>query len=309
MTLRPAAADPGARDSVTVDAHAKINLELRITAVRPDGFHELETVFQSLELHDTLRCERREGPLAIECRAPGVPAGPGNLVWRAAAALWRHLGRDGEPAGAAVRLEKRIPVQAGLGGGSADAAAALVGLARLWGAEPDPGALGSMAAGLGSDVAFFLTGGTALGRGRGERLVGLPDLAPHWVVLFCPGFGVSTADAYAWFDAEPRAAAGPRAAPLDSSWALGAGPIRNDLEGPVTRRHPEIAAARTALLTLGARVAGMSGSGSTVFGLFEVRAAAERALAAVAPGAAPGGRALLTRTIAKDGSAGLPGSA
>lgn len=294
--------------SITVNAYAKINLELRITAVRPDEFHELETVFQSIELHDTLRCERREGPFRIVCDAPGVPAGPANLVWRAAAALWRHLGRDGEPAGAVVALEKGIPVQAGLGGGSADAAAALVGLARVWGAEMDPAALAAIAAGIGSDVAFFLTGGTALGFGRGERLVPLPDLAPHWVVLVRPGFGISTAEAYRWYDAAAAVGGWPPPAPLNGSWALGTGPIRNDLEGPVAARHPEIAAARTALLASGARAAGMSGSGSAVFGLFEAREAAERALATVGAGASGEGWSHLTRTRPRTGPSGLPGS-
>jgi len=294
-------------DSVTVHAHAKINLELRVTGARADGFHELETVFQSLELHDTLRCERRDGPFRIACDAPGVPVDSGNLVWRAAEALWRHLGRDGEPAGAVVALDKRIPVRAGLGGGSADAAAALVGLADIWGAGPPPAALASMAAGIGSDVAFSLTGGTALGLGRGERLVPLPDLAPHWVVLAQPGFGVSTAEAYRWYDGV-ASAGGVAPAPLDVAWTLGTGPIRNDLEGPVAARHPEIAAARTALLESGARVAGMSGSGSAVFGLFEARGPAERALAVVGSAVARGGRTHLTRTRSRGGPRGLPGS-
>jgi len=294
--------------AITVRAHAKINLELRVTATRPDGFHELETVFQSIELHDTLRCERCEGPFRIACDAPGVPAGPANLVWRAAAALWRHLGRDGEPAGALVTIEKGIPVEGGLGGGSADAAAALVGLAGLWDAEADATALAAMAAGIGSDVAFFLTGGTALGLGRGERLVPMPDLAPHWVVLARPGFGVSTAEAYRWYDAAAAAGVRPPAAPLDGSWTLGAGAIRNDLEGPVAARHPEIAALGTALLASGARVTGMSGSGSVVFGLFEGREAAARARERVAADLPAGGWSRLTHTRPRGGPSGLPGS-
>jgi 4-diphosphocytidyl-2-C-methyl-D-erythritol kinase len=293
---------------VTVRAHAKINLELRVTAARPDGFHELETVFQSIELHDTLRCERREGAFGIVCDAPGVPTDRDNLVWRAAEALWRHLGRDGAPAGAAVVIDKRIPARAGLGGGSADAAAALVGLSGLWGGETDPVALGTIAAEIGSDVAFCLTGGTALGLGRGERLVPLPDLAPHWVVLVRPGFGVSTSEAYRWYDAAAAAGATPPSAALDPSWRLGAGPIRNDLEGPVAARHPEIAVVRAALLASGARAAGMSGSGSVVFGLFEARGAAERAIATLGSGAPAGGWTHLTSTRPRAGPCGLPGS-
>jgi len=298
----------GRSAAVTVRAHAKINLELRVTAARPDGYHELETVFQSIELHDVLRCEPREGPFRIVCDAPRVPAGPDNLVWRAAEALWRRLGRGGEPAGAVVTLDKRIPVQAGLGGGSADAAAALVALAGLWGGKTDAAALAPVAAEIGSDVAFFLTGGTALGFGRGERLLPLPDLAPHWVVLVRPGFGVSTADAYRWFDAAGPAGDRGAAAPLDRSWTLGAGPIRNDLEGPVAARHPEIASIRTALMASGARVAGLSGSGSAVFGLFGSRAAAERAREVVGAAVPGDGWTHVTTTRPAAGSSGLPGS-
>jgi len=305
---RPPASDVRPPVATSIRAHAKVNLELRVTAVRPDGYHELETVFQSIALHDTLRFERCDGPFRIACDAPDVPTGPENLVWRAAAALWRHLGRAGEPAGARVAIEKGIPVRAGLGGGSADAAAALVGLARVWGADPGAAALAALAAGIGSDVAFFLTGGTALGFGRGERLVPLPDLAPCWVALVRPGFGVSTAEAYRWYDAAAPTLAQASAGPLDDAWVLGTGAIRNDLEGPVAARHPEIAAIRTALLAAGARAAGMSGSGSAVFGLFDTRAAAARALPAVGVGAADGAWTCLTRTSPRAGPSGLPGS-
>ncbi len=118
--------------AVTVRAHAKINLDLRVLGTRPDGFHELRTVFQAISLHDTLECVPRDGPFAIECEAAGVPLDRSNLVWRAAEALWRSLRASGSVRDVLVRLEKRIPLQAGLGGGSADAAAALLGLAHAW---------------------------------------------------------------------------------------------------------------------------------------------------------------------------------
>jgi 4-diphosphocytidyl-2-C-methyl-D-erythritol kinase len=283
---------------VTLRAHAKINLELQITGVRPDGFHDLETVLQSIELHDTLHCEERAGAFALTCDAPDVPADARNLVWRAAATLWTWLGRGGEPAGAAIRLEKRVPVRAGLGGGSADAVAALFGLAKVWGVAVGPAELSMLAAEIGSDAAFFLTCGTALGLGRGERVVALPDLAEHWVVLVCPPFGVSSADAYGWYDADSGGGVAEPARPAaDTSWTLLSGRTRNDLEGPVARRHPEIATTRTALLDLGARAAGMSGSGSAVFGLFETRAAADVAGAALT---SAGGRVLVTRTLTRE---------
>ena len=112
-------------------AHAKVNLDLRVLGARADGYHELRTVFQTLELHDEIVCLARRGPLTLACRAPGVPLDERNLTWRAAVALWKALGRAGSPSGTAIRLDKNIPVEAGLGGGSADAAAALQALARL----------------------------------------------------------------------------------------------------------------------------------------------------------------------------------
>lgn len=266
--------------SLTVKAYAKINLELRVTGVRPDGFHDLDTVFQTIALHDVLTCEVRPGPFALACDAPGVPLDGRNLAWRAAAALWRRLGRPGEPQGAAVRIEKRIPAAAGLGGGSADAAAALSGLARLWGGTLGPGALADVAAEVGSDVPFFLLGGTAIGRGRGERLVPLADLPPRGVALVLPAFGVSTAAAYRWYDADQTRRA-PVAGALGPDWTLPAGPIRNDLEPPVVRRRPDIGRAKADLLAQGAEAAGMSGSGSAVFGLFRSVAAAAAAAGAL----------------------------
>src|SRR5262249_27861878 len=156
-------------------------LDLRVLGIRPDGFHELRTVFQSVDLHDTLVSSDRPGPFRLRCRTAGVPVDEGNLVWRAAGALWTALGRSGPPIDTTVTLEKTIPMQAGLGGGSADAAAALAGLGRLWGGVPMT-LLREVAAGLGADVPFFLSGGTALGLGRGEEIYPLVDLPRHWVV-------------------------------------------------------------------------------------------------------------------------------
>ena len=187
---------------VIVRAHAKINLDLRVLGTRPDGFHELRTVFQAIALHDTVACIPREGPFAIECTAAGVPLDRSNLVWRAADALWRALRRDGPVRDVVVRLEKQIPLQAGLGGGSADAAATLVALARAWRVPVRPAQLTDVAATLGADVPFFLSGGTALGLGRGDEIYPLADLPRHWIVLLVPGFGVSTSEAYGWYDAE-----------------------------------------------------------------------------------------------------------
>ena len=136
---------PGA---VTVRAHAKINLDLRVLGPRADGFHELRTVFQAISLHDTISCLPREGPFAIECDVAGVPLDGTNLIWRAAEALWRALRRRGPLRDMVVRLDKRIPLQAGLGGGSADAAATLAGLAAAWRVPIRPAQMTDVAASL-----------------------------------------------------------------------------------------------------------------------------------------------------------------
>src|SRR5918995_3042883 len=185
---------------IRIRAHAKINLDLRVLGTRADGFHELRTVFQAIALHDTLTVVSRPGPFAIECTTAGVPLDRSNLIWKAADALWRATRRSGELRDLLIRLDKRIPPQAGLGGGSADGAAALIALARAWRLNVKPSQLTDVAASLGADVPFFLAGGTALGLGRGEEIYPLADLPRHWIVLLVPGFGVSTVDAYSWYD-------------------------------------------------------------------------------------------------------------
>ena len=140
---------------------AKIDLNLRVGPRRADGFHDIATLFQSIAISDTLTVTARPGPFALISRSPGVPGDRTNLVWRAAELLWRDLGRPGEPRDAHIKLEKQIPVAAGLGGGSADAAAALVGLNVAWNGRRSRRALSGLAAALGADVPFFMLGGTA----------------------------------------------------------------------------------------------------------------------------------------------------
>jgi 4-diphosphocytidyl-2-C-methyl-D-erythritol kinase len=278
-------------------AHAKVNLDLRVLGTRPDGYNELRTVFQAIELHDLLTCTTRPGPFAITCRTTGVPLDAQNLVWQAAAALWTEMGRSGQLRDTLVRIDKRIPIAAGLGGGSADAAAALLALARLWGGAP-MAFLRELAARIGADVPFFLSGGTALGLGRGEEIYPLVDLPKYWVVIVRPPFGVSTAEAYSWYD-EDRVAGvrEPRELQiLPVPWPTRAAQMINDLEPPVVRRHPEIAAFRSLLKEGGAVASAMSGSGSAVFGLFRSRMAAARVMRPLSRG---GARAWLTRTVSR----------
>ena len=283
---------------LTVRAHAKVNLDLRVLGVRADGYHELRTVFQTIELHDTLVCAEKPGPFTLKCRTPGVPLDASNLVWRAAAALWTALGRAGETRDAEIQIDKKIPIEAGLGGGSADAAAALVALGRLWGGAPMT-LLREIGATIGADVPFFLSGGTALGLGRGEEIYPLVDLPPHYVVIVRPPFGVSTAEAYGWYD-EDRAS-GQRDEnrefqQLPVPWPSRAAQMVNDLEPPVIRRHQEISGLKVQLREAGASAAAMSGSGSAVFGLFRSRALAERA---VKPLSRNGAKAIVTRTLSR----------
>jgi 4-diphosphocytidyl-2-C-methyl-D-erythritol kinase len=282
---------------IAVRAHAKVNLDLRVLGAREDGYHELRTVFQSIELHDVLTCAQRPGPFALKSRASAIPLDHSNLVWKSAQALWAALGLAGEPRDTVVTIEKHIPMEAGLGGGSADAAASLLAFARLWGGAPVT-LLRDVAAGIGSDVPFFLSGGTALGLGRGEEIYPLVDLPVHWVVIVRPAFGVSTAEAYTWHD-DDRAAGlkeTREAQVLPVPWPSRAAQMVNDLEPPVMRRHPEIGDIKAALRGAGAVAASMSGSGSAVFGLFRTRPAAAKALRPLAKG---GSRTLLTRTLTR----------
>jgi 4-diphosphocytidyl-2-C-methyl-D-erythritol kinase len=261
---------------LTLRPSAKINLTLRVSQRRDDGFHDVRTLMQSIALSDTLRFTTRKGPFVLDTRTPGVPSDHTNLVWRAAELLWRAVRRTGDPRDVHVRLDKSIPTAAGLGGGSADAAATLAALNVLWETRRSHRDLARLGAEIGADVPFFLQGGTAIGVGRGDELYPVDDVARLGVVVIKPSFGISTADAYRWLD-EDRAAgeaelpARPRE--VEVGWAAGPVRVMNDLERPVARRHPMIDEMIQACLREGAQVAAMTGSGSAVFGLFsEVQA-------------------------------------
>jgi len=284
--------------AIRIRAHAKINLDLRVLGTRADGFHELRTVFQAISLHDTVTIVPREGPFAIDCATAGVPLDRSNLIWKAAQALWRSMRREGEVCDVTVRLDKSIPLQAGLGGGSGNAAATLIALARAWRLPVRPAQLADVAATLGADVPFFLTGGTALGLGRGEEIYPLADLPRHWIVLLVPGFGVSTVDAYNWYDSDREIDRGVVREPqhVPGPWPSRAAQMINDLEPPIARRHPEIDQMKAALRRVGALAAAMSGSGSAVFGLFQRR---PDAAAAVEKLAGSGWKVVLTESLGR----------
>ena len=250
-------------------AQAKINLGLRVFARAEDGYHGIETVFARLALGDDVTVRATAGPRTLDCR--GADTGPveQNLAWRAALAMREATGW---PAGFAITIEKRIPVGAGLGGGSADAGAVLRALNALAPAPLSATALGTLAATLGADVAFLTSElPFAAGSGRGERLRPFPPLPERNVVLVQPGFAVATADAYRWLD-ERRAGVAPApstaAPPSMWSWESLAPLTGNDFEPVIAARHPVVADIVEALRRSGAFIARLTGSGSTVYGVF-----------------------------------------
>jgi 4-diphosphocytidyl-2-C-methyl-D-erythritol kinase len=257
--------------AVTVSAPAKVNLFLRVLAREADGYHGLETLFCLVSLADSLRVERRDGG-GVTIEVEGAEVGPAgqNLAVRAAAMV---LEATGGRFGVHLALTKRIPVRAGLGGGSSDAAAALHAANALANGAVPRHELLQFAARLGSDVPFFLAGvPLALAWGHGERLLGLPPLPPAPALLLTPPRGVGTAEAYGWV-AEARQSAGRRGAvalDLDalSRWGDIGRMAGNDFESPVFQRAPEIRAAFEALVATRPLVCRMSGSGSTLFAVY-----------------------------------------
>lgn len=266
----------GVPPSVRVRAPAKLNLGLRILDRRADGYHTIETLFVPLRVYDELEIALEDGPgVRLDVRGDassmGVPSDASNLAVRAALAVAKELVPD---AGILIRLIKKIPVAAGLGGGSADAAAVILGLEALARRNLPRELRAEIARDLGADVPFFLHPRPAVGRGIGDLLEPLPGLPEMWWLLVSFPFGVSTQDAY-------RAASAELTLPQRrSSIATLLGPSgvvsapKNDLETVCTRLHPEVGTARRALDAVGAIFTGMSGSGPTVYGRFETRASA-----------------------------------
>jgi len=261
---------------VTLRAPAKINFGLEILERRSDGYHEIETIFLPIDLWDDVRIERTNAA-GIEVRVSGaeLPEGADNLAHRAAERTLRALE---QPGGALIQLHKRIPVAAGLGGGSSDAAAVLRGLEQLCGKHLPRTRRHSLARELGADVPFFLDPTPSRALGIGDRLTPLRDIPMlEWVLVSFP-FGISTPKAYAAASAQltlPRRGSS-IAALLGPSGVVSRPP--NDLELVARSWHPEIGSAQSVLIECGATMTGMSGSGPTVYGHFESRERAERAV-------------------------------
>ena len=278
--------------SIVRQAHAKVNVFLRVLGRRGDGYHDIETLVLPISLHDVITV-RPAADLTVEVSgptAPGVPDGDANLALRAARALAAAAGGPASERGARISIEKRIPVAAGLGGGSADAAATLRALDELWRLGAGEDVLRRVALDVGSDVPALLLGEPAYVRGRGEIVEPVLVQTTSWVVR--PFGGVSAAEAYAWWDEQPATGPDPgaliAAAEAGNDALLGSA-LFNDLQGPVAARRDEVADAVAALLDAGAHGAVMSGSGPTVAALCpfasapDVAAAVERAIVADAP--------------------------
>ena len=267
----------------TLPSFAKVNWTLRILGKRADGIHELVTVFQTITLHDTISFEGSDG-LELTCDDPNIPTDERNLIIRAALML---QDTSGTTKSARIRLEKRIPSPGGLGGGSSNAAIALVGLKRLWHLDLiDDHQLWVIAKSLGSDVPFFLNGGTAIGTGRGELIEPLDDADEQYMLVVTPDVRVLTRDAFAGIaassltsEAQKRnlAVCRKEAESLDLRHSV----LINDFEVSVFAAFPEIERVKTALIDLGAVNVALSGSGASVFAIFDKQETRQAALKAL----------------------------
>lgn len=262
--------------SLTLKAPAKVNYRLDVIRRRPDGYHDLRMVMQRVNLCDDITVTLTDTPgVTVTCGKTGVPDGPGNIAWKAANAL---LDLAGGNRGAAIEIAKNIPVAAGLGGGSSDAATVLMGMNELLGLGLSEQRLMEIGVTLGADVPFFIFKRTALAEGIGEQLSAMPEMPGVWVLLVNPGVAVSTAWVYRNLQLTNREAL----ARLPQSYR-GIEDIcsilSNDLEAVTIPAFPVIADIKETMLREGAAGAMMSGSGPTVFGLFRDRESAERASA------------------------------
>ncbi len=286
--------------TLTLPSFAKINWTLEILGRRPDGYHEVRTLLQTIDVADELTFELAEQGIAVYCDHPEVPCDETNLVYRAAKSLGDFTG-----AGKGVRIwiAKRSPVAAGLGGGSGNAAVTLLALQRLWNVRVEPRDLFGLAAKLGADTPFFLIGGTCLGVGRGDEVYPLADIAEEFLLLVNPGVAVPTREVYASLPPELTKPEVVIKMPLSFEAAYAAIarpgapiPLVNDLETPAFALRPALIEVKRRLERAGARGVLMSGSGSTFFAIFDSAGARERAEGELS---ATGWRCLRARTLGR----------
>lgn len=255
--------------SIVLEARAKINLSLFVLGKRPDGYHSIETLMQSVDLADMVALKRIEQGIDVRSSVSVVPTGAGNIAYQAAMVFYQHTNIT---PGVSVFIHKHIPVGSGLGGGSADAAATIVGLNMLYGTGLSLDEMTDLGAKCGSDVPFCIRGGTAVARGRGEILEFIDGISSFLVVLVKPRFSMSTRAVYQSLciqEADTRLTTSDLIATLRQGDLERAGDVmHNDLEVVVASLHPDILRIREALYRAGAAATLMSGSGSTVFGIF-----------------------------------------
>ncbi|MGZ4031171.1 MAG: 4-(cytidine 5'-diphospho)-2-C-methyl-D-erythritol kinase [Tumebacillaceae bacterium] len=267
----------------TEKAQAKINLTLDVLHKRPDGYHEVEMVMQTVDLSDHLTfTEWDKDEIVLTCTAPYIPLDERNLVYQAAHLVKRTFGVE---KGIRIHIDKRIPVAAGLAGGSSDAAATLRGLNKVWELGQSLDQLAELGAKIGSDVPFCIYGGTAIARGRGEKIEHLPKVCPTWVVLVKPPIAVSTAEVYGRLRAD-EIEEHPDTAGMVEALVTGdvqqiSAKMGNVLEQVTFGMYPEVERIKQQLLKFGAQGALMSGSGPTLFALVERESKATRIYNAV----------------------------
>jgi 4-diphosphocytidyl-2-C-methyl-D-erythritol kinase len=257
-------------DRLSLPSPAKVNLHLQVVGRRGDGYHELRTLFQTVDLSDEIEVELGGEGVRLEVVGAELSAGPDNLARRAGEGFLARWG--GSCRGASIRLHKRIPVGAGLGGGSSNAATVLLALQRLLAEPAPPAELWRLARELGADVPYFLLGGTALGVGRGDELIPLPELPPRSLLLVLPAIEVLTRGVFADLGELTAAPLDPRIGALVQRGELGwevLAFVANDLEGPVFRRWPDLARLHRELLAAGAVAARLSGSGAALWAAWE----------------------------------------
>jgi 4-diphosphocytidyl-2-C-methyl-D-erythritol kinase len=286
--------------TLTLPSFAKINWTLEILGKRPDGYHEVRTLLQTVSVADELTFELDGQGITIHCDHPEVPCDETNLAYRAAKSLSDFTGAG---LGVRIRITKRLPVAAGLGGGSGNAAVTLLALQKLWDVQVEPRDLFSLAAKLGADAPFFLIGGTCLGVGRGDEVYPLADINEEFLLLVNPGIAVPTREAYANLPPELTKPEAIIKMPLSFEAAYAAMarpgapvPLINDLENPVFALRPALIEIKRRLKQAGARGVLMSGSGSTIFAIFdsaEARTRAEDDLSAT------GWRSMRARTLGR----------
>ena len=288
--------------TLKIPVFAKVNLRLHVFGKRADGYHDLETIFQTITLHDTLEASLTDGPHTIlSCNDRSLPVDENNLVIRAVRALQE---RFTVKTGARIRLQKRIPMRAGLGGGSADAAVTLLALKQLWELTCSRDELETIGARLGADVPFFFHGGRAKATGIGEKIEPLNDIEQKSLLIIKPNANISTADAYRALDERSLTSQMSEIilsiseAQADSDKIDLAANLRNDFEAVVFDLEPEIRRAKNALLKAGANAALLAGSGSAVFGFFDSEDAQRRAIQAIE--LETGWRVFPCKTIGRD---------